>query len=150
MDVTSSVVPDKEKFKTASSSSSYHEDTSALNSTSVSRGSIMKLGAKKTSNRTRKVKNEYPGSEYDILQIAAQSNEPDYFADMEPTVKFTDEDAKAKYARSQSAELSSKLIMVEDASQARYIFRLWHLLRGTVVSRNHYCAFCSFILDLSR
>lgn len=150
MDVASSVVPDKEKFKTVSSSSSYHEDTSALNSTSVSRGSIMKLGAKKTSNRTRKVKNEYPGSEYDILQIAAQSNEPDYFADMEPTVKFTDKDAKAKYARSQSAELSSKLIMVEDASQARYIFRLWHLLRGTVVSRNHYCAFCSFILDLSR
>ncbi|XP_044175547.1 protein-associating with the carboxyl-terminal domain of ezrin-like isoform X1 [Acropora millepora] len=116
VDVTSSVVPDKEKFKTASSSC-YHEDTSALNSTSVSRGSIMKLGAKKTSNRTRKVKNEYPGSEYDILQIAAQSNEPDYFADMEPTVKFTDKDAKAKYARSQSAELSSKLIMVEDASQ---------------------------------
>ena len=149
MDVTSSVVPDKEKFKTASSSS-YHEDTSALNSTSVSRGSIMKLGAKKTSNRTRKVKNEYPGSEYDILQNAAQSNEPDYFADMEPTVKFTDKDAKAKYARSQSAELSSKLIMVEDASQARYIFRLWHLRRGTVVSRNHYCAFFSFILDLSR
>ena len=122
MDVTSSVVPDKDKFKTAPSS--YHEDTSAIKSTSVSRGSIMKLGAKKTSNRTRKVKNEYPGSEYDTLQIAVQSNEPDYFADMEPTVKFTDKDAKAKYGRSQSAELSSKLIMVEDASQARYIFRL--------------------------
>lgn len=115
VDVTSSVVPDKDKFKTAPSS--YHEDTSAIKSTSVSRGSIMKLGAKKTSNRTRKVKNEYPGSEYDILQIGVQSNEPDYFADMEPTVKFTDKDAKAKYARSQSAELSSKLIMVEDASQ---------------------------------
>lgn len=115
VDVTSSVVPDKEKFKTTPSS--YHEDTSAIKSTSVSRGSIMKLGAKKTSNRTRKVKNEYPGSEYDILQIGVQSNEPDYFADMEPTVKFTDKDAKAKYARSQSAELSSKLIMVEDASQ---------------------------------
>lgn len=115
VDVTSSVVPDKDKFKTAPSS--YHEDTSAIKTTSVSRGSIMKLGAKKTSNRTRKVKNEYPGSEYDTLQIAVQSNEPDYFADMEPTVKFTDKDAKAKYARSQSAELSSKLIMVEDASQ---------------------------------
>lgn len=110
----------------------------------------MKLGAKNTSNRTRKVKNEYPGSEYDILQLAVQSNEPDYFADMEPTVKFTEKDAKAKYARSQSAVLSSKLIMVEDASQARYIFRLWNFLRGTVVSRNHYCAFCGFILDLSR
>lgn len=118
MDDTSSVVPYTDKFKTASSSS-YREDSSALKSTSVSRGTVMKLGAKKTSNKTRKVKNEYPGSDYDILQVDVQSKEPDYFADMEPTVKFADKDAKARHARSQSAELSSKLIMVEDASQVR-------------------------------
>ena len=77
------------------------KDTSASKLTTVSHGSALKLGSKKATNKTdksskapRKPRVEAPGSEFDVMQVAVRSNEPDYFADMEPAVSFKAKDSK--------------------------------------------------------
>ena len=116
MDFSSSPVH-TDKFKTTFSHS-HDKDTSLPKSTYLSHSSALKLGAKKLSQKTIKTKDEAPGSEYDIMRVALRSSEPDYFADMEPAVSFTAKNNKTTLTRSHSAELSSKLVMVEDTSQA--------------------------------
>lgn len=103
-----------EKFKTTFS---YTHDKDSSAQKTHSHASAMKLGTKKPLRKTRKTKDEAPGNEYDIMQVAVRSREPDYFADMEPTVSFTDKGTKITVSRSHSTELSSKLAMVEDNSQ---------------------------------
>ena len=113
-----------EKFKTTFS---YTHDKDSSAQKTHSHASAMKLGTKKPLRKTRKTKDEAPGNEYDIMQVAVRSREPDYFADMEPTVSFTDKGTKITVSRSHSTELSSKLAMVEDNSQVGLAVRLVHL-----------------------
>lgn len=123
-------------------SHSRDKDTSASKLTAVSHGSALKLGSKKATNKTdkssmalRQPKVEAPGSEFDIMQVAVRSNEPDYFADMEPAVSFKAKDSKVVPMHSHSEQLSSKLAMVEDTAQVRGRDRLIHLLHSITYRR---------------
>ena len=113
-----------EKFKRTSSHSrdTYSRDTYSSKST---QGNALKLGSKKSPGRTDKSKSsksrnqsdEPPGSEFEITRVVVRSNEPDYFADMEPAVSFKAKDSKGSVLQSHPGGLSSKLAMVEDSSQ---------------------------------
>lgn len=110
-----------EKFK-RTSSHSRDKDTYSSKST---QGNALKLGSKKSPGRTDKSKSsksrnqsdEPPGSEFEITRVVVRSNEPDYFADMEPAVSFKAKDSKGSVLQSHPGGLSSKLAMVEDSSQ---------------------------------
>lgn len=99
------------------------KDTYTSKSTTKTHGSVLKLGSKKTSreadksSKARQQSDETPGGEFDIIRVPFRSTEPDYFADMEPSVNFKAKDSKASSMPSYSEQLSSKLAMVEDTSQ---------------------------------
>ena len=137
VDFTASSSPTGKFSKTVSHSRD--KDTSTSKFTAVSHGSAMKLGTKKTSNKTdrtaksRQPTTDLPGSEFDIMQVAVRSSEPDYFADMEPAVSFKAKDSKIVRLESHADQLSSKLAMLEDTSQVCVIASL-RLLRAIVVS----------------
>ena len=110
-----------EKFK-RTSFNSRDKDTYSSKST---QGNALKLGSKKPSGRTDKLKHsksrhqsdEPPGSEFEIPRVVVRSSEPDYFADMEPAVSFKAKGSKDSVLQSHPGRLSSKLTMVEDSSQ---------------------------------
>lgn len=120
-------------------SHSRDKDSSTSKFTAVSHGSAMKLGTKKASIKTdrttksRQPTTDPPGSEFDIMQVAVRSSEPDYFADMEPAVSFKAKDSKIVPLESHADQLSSKLAMLEDTSQVCVIVSL-HLPRAVVVA----------------
>ena len=122
MDFTSSP-SHVEKFN-RTLSHSREKDISASKSTAVTHGNALKLGSKKASNKKdksskapRQAKVKTPGSEFDIMQVAVSSSEPDYFADMEPAVNFKVKDSKVIPMHPHSEQLSVKLAMVEDTAQ---------------------------------
>ena len=125
-----------EKFN-RTSSHSRDKDNHSSKSTASTHSNALKLGPKKStsktekssskmeksssktekSSKTRHPSGEPPGSEFDIMRVAVRSSEPDYFADMEPSVNFKERDSKHLPLHSHPGGLSSKLAMVEDTSQ---------------------------------
>lgn len=112
-----------EKFN-RTSFNSRDKDSHSSKSTAT-HSNALKLGSKKSSGNRDKSKPSNPrhqsdfppGSEFEITQITVRSTEPDYFADMEPSVSFKAKDSKASPVHSHSGGLSSKLAMVEETSQ---------------------------------
>ena len=121
MDFTSSSSPQTDKFNRTISHS--REQNTSSKSTTATHGSALKLGAKKPTSKTdksskaRHPSDEPPGNEFDVTRIPVLSSEPDYFADMEPSVSFKAKDSKTIPVHPHSEQLSSKLAMVEDTSQ---------------------------------
>ena len=111
-----------DKFNRSSPDSRDKESYSSKSSASIHTNAL-KLGTKKSSSKTdkssktRRQSDERPGSEFEITRIVVRSSEPDYFADMEPSVSFKVKDSENLPGQSQAGGLSSKLAMVEDTSQ---------------------------------
>lgn len=105
------------------SSLSRNKESYPSKSSAPTHSNALKLGSKKSSTKTekssksRRRSEERLGSEFEITQIEVRSREPDYFADMEPSVTFKEKNSDVQPGKSQGAGLSSKLAMVEDTSQ---------------------------------
>lgn len=114
-----------EKFNRTSFHS--RDKDSYSSKSTAAQGNALKLGSKKSSSKADKSKpsksrhqrNEPPGSEFEITRVVVTSSEPDYFADMEPSVSFKAKDSKDLPVHSHTGGLSSKLAMVEDTSQVK-------------------------------
>lgn len=113
----------REKFNKAPFHS--RDKDSYSSKSAATQGNALKLGSKKTSSKTDKSKpsksrhqsDDPPGSEFEITRVVVKSSEPDYFADMEPSVSFNAKGSKDSPVHSHAGGLSSKLAMVEDTSQ---------------------------------
>ncbi|RMX46617.1 hypothetical protein pdam_00020965 [Pocillopora damicornis] len=105
------------------SSLSRNKESYPSKSSAPTHSNALKLGSKKSSTKTekssksRRRSEERLGSEFEITRIEVRSREPDYFADMEPSVTFKEKNSDVQPGKSQGAGLSSKLAMVEDTSQ---------------------------------
>lgn len=105
------------------SSLSRNKESYPSKSSAPTHSKALKLGSKKSSTKTekssksRRRSEERLGSEFEITRIEVRSREPDYFADMEPSVTFKEKNSDVQPGKSQGAGLSSKLAMVEDTSQ---------------------------------